>query len=43
MRYGLSARCGKVRASNVPVLELERPRFDGAGDDFRRDRLGAAP
>lgn len=25
MRYGLSARCGKVRASNVPVLELERP------------------
>ena len=24
MRYGLSARCGKVRASNVPVLELER-------------------
>jgi allantoin racemase len=24
-RYGLSARCGKVRASNVPVLELERP------------------
>src|SRR5690606_29400625 len=23
MRYGLSARCGKVRASNVPVLELE--------------------
>ncbi|MEO6015462.1 MAG: aspartate/glutamate racemase family protein [Devosia sp.] len=25
MRYGLSARCGKVRASNVPVLELEQP------------------
>lgn len=25
MRYGLSGRCGKVRASNVPVLELERP------------------
>lgn len=25
MRYGISARCGKVRASNVPVLELERP------------------
>jgi allantoin racemase len=25
MRYGLAARCGKVRASNVPVLELERP------------------
>ena len=25
MRYGLAARCGRVRASNVPVLELERP------------------
>jgi allantoin racemase len=25
MRYGLASRCGKVRASNVPVLELERP------------------
>ncbi|MBK8085254.1 MAG: aspartate/glutamate racemase family protein [Devosia sp.] len=25
MRYGLAARCGKVRASDVPVLELERP------------------
>jgi allantoin racemase len=25
MRYGLAGRCGKVRASNVPVLELERP------------------
>lgn len=25
MRYGLAARCGKVRASHVPVLELERP------------------
>jgi allantoin racemase len=25
MRYGLAARCGKVRASNVPVLDLERP------------------
>ena len=25
MRYGLAARCGRVRASNVPVLELEVP------------------
>jgi allantoin racemase len=25
MRYGIAGRCGKVRASNVPVLELERP------------------
>jgi len=25
MRYGVAGRCGKVRASNVPVLELERP------------------
>jgi allantoin racemase len=25
LRYGLAARCGRVRASNVPVLELERP------------------
>ena len=25
MRYGMSARCGRVRASNVPVLELEVP------------------
>ena len=24
-RYGLSSRCCRVRASNVPVLELERP------------------
>lgn len=24
-RYGLAGRCGRVRASNVPVLELERP------------------
>lgn len=24
MRYGLSARCGRVRASDVPVLALER-------------------
>lgn len=24
-RYGLWSRCGRVRASNVPVLELERP------------------
>jgi len=24
-RYGLASRCGRVRASNVPVLELERP------------------
>ncbi len=25
VRYGLSARCGRVRASDVPVLELENP------------------
>ncbi|OEO31134.1 Asp/Glu/hydantoin racemase [Devosia insulae DS-56] len=25
IRYGFSGRCGRVRASNVPVLELERP------------------
>lgn len=25
VRYGLSARCARVRASDVPVLELERP------------------
>lgn len=24
-RYGFVSRCGRVRASNVPVLELERP------------------
>lgn len=24
-RYGLAGRCGGVRASNVPVLDLERP------------------
>ncbi|MDB5563390.1 MAG: Asp/Glu/hydantoin racemase [Hyphomicrobiales bacterium] len=24
-RYGFAGRCGRVRASNVPVLELERP------------------
>ena len=26
MRYGLAGRCAKVRASEVPVLELEDPR-----------------
>jgi allantoin racemase len=30
-RYGLGARCARVRASEVPVLELERP-----GSDARR-------
>ncbi len=25
IRYGLAARCARVRASDVPVLELERP------------------
>jgi allantoin racemase len=24
-RYGFASRCGRVRASNVPVLELEKP------------------
>jgi allantoin racemase len=28
IRYGLAARCAKVRASEVPVLELEDPRSD---------------
>jgi allantoin racemase len=27
-KYGLSSRCAKVRASDVPVLELERPGSD---------------
>lgn len=27
-RYGLAARCARVRASDVPVLELERPGSD---------------
>ena len=27
-KYGLMARCGKVRASEVPVLELENPHSD---------------
>jgi allantoin racemase len=30
-KYGLAARCGRVRASNVPVLALEEP-----GSDARR-------
>ncbi|MCB2136000.1 MAG: aspartate/glutamate racemase family protein [Rhodobacteraceae bacterium] len=30
-RYGLSARCARVRASDVPVLELERPGSDARG------------
>lgn len=29
-RYGLSARCGGVRATEVPVLDLERPGTDAA-------------
>jgi allantoin racemase len=28
VKYGLQARCAKVRASDVPVLELERPGSD---------------
>ncbi len=28
MKYGLSARCAKVRAAQVPVLDLERPDSD---------------
>ncbi len=34
-RYGLAARCARVRASDVAVLELERPGSDG------RSRVGA--
>ncbi|MEZ5912508.1 MAG: aspartate/glutamate racemase family protein [Paracoccaceae bacterium] len=34
-RYGLAARCARVRASDVPVLELERPGSDA------RDRISA--
>ncbi|MDW4551441.1 aspartate/glutamate racemase family protein [Defluviimonas sp. D31] len=30
-RYGLAARCARVRASDVPVLELERPGSDACG------------
>jgi len=28
VRYGLASRCAKVRASEVPVLELEKPHSD---------------
>ena len=31
VKYGLAARCARVRASNVPVLALEEP-----GSDARR-------
>lgn len=34
VRYGLSARCTRVRASDVPVLELENP------DSDARQRIG---
>jgi allantoin racemase len=30
-RYGLAARCVRVRSSDVPVLELERPGSDACG------------
>jgi len=30
-RYGLAARCARVRASDVPVLDLERPGSDARG------------
>ncbi|MDH5453629.1 MAG: aspartate/glutamate racemase family protein [Paracoccaceae bacterium] len=30
-RYGLAARCARVRSSDVPVLELERPGSDACG------------
>lgn len=35
VRYGLAARCARVRASDVPVLELERPGSEA------RTRIGA--
>lgn len=35
VRYGLASRCGRVRASEVPVLELER------GDPATRARIAA--
>ncbi|MBV8565152.1 MAG: aspartate/glutamate racemase family protein [Methylobacteriaceae bacterium] len=35
VRYGLAGRCAKVRASEVPVLELEVP------DSTARDRISA--
>lgn len=28
VRYGLAARCARVRASDVPVLDLEKPKSD---------------
>lgn len=34
MRYGLLARCTRVQASDVPVLELENP------DSDARQRIG---
>lgn len=34
-RYGFAARCARVRASDVPVLDLERPGSDARG------RIGA--
>ena len=42
MRYGLAARCGRVRASNVPVLELERPGSTARETISERDRERAA-
>src|SRR5689334_13861757 len=35
MKYGLDRRCARVRASEVPVLDLEDPASDAAG------RIGA--
>ena len=34
VKYGLASRCSKVRASDVPVLDLEKPGSDA------RDRIG---
>jgi allantoin racemase len=31
VRYGLASRCARVRASEVPVLDLERPGSDARG------------
>ncbi len=38
VRYGLASRCAKVRASDVPVLELEVPGSNARQQDFRGDR-----
>ena len=41
LRYGFERRCARVRAADIPVLELDRPGSNARASDRDRDRTGA--